>query len=68
MVSAFVELINGLAMNDHAIDDTHSRAICEEVGERLQVQLKPPPPDDETDLQQKLARLSDQEATKADAG
>ena len=53
-------------MDDHAIDYTHSRAICDEVGERLRTQLKPPPSDDKADLGQKLHRLSDIEAKQAE--
>ena len=44
-------------MKDPTIDSTQARAICEEVGERLRTQLKPSPPDEKTDLDDKLDRL-----------
>ena len=50
--------MGGLAMNSHTIDHRHSRAICDEVGERLRVQLKPPPAEEKTDLDDKLNQLS----------
>jgi|HubBroStandDraft_3_1064219.scaffolds.fasta_scaffold1216501_2 hypothetical protein len=45
-------------MDNHTIDHTHSRAICDEVGERLRTQLKPPPPEEKTGLDEKLVQLS----------
>jgi hypothetical protein len=45
-------------MDNHTIDHTHSRAICDEVGERLRTQLKPQPPEEKTVLDDKLIQLS----------
>ncbi len=39
------------------IDDTHSRAICDEIGERLRMLLKTSISGETTDLDEKLAPL-----------
>jgi hypothetical protein len=52
-------------MDSHAIDHTHSRAICDEVGERLRTQLKPILPEEKTDLDDKLDQLADGEGKPA---
>jgi len=62
----FVELSNGLAMDGPTIDNTQTRAICDEIGERLRTLLKSAPSDDGADLGQKLHRLSDTEAKQAE--
>ena len=44
-------------MDRHYIDHTHSRAICDEIGERLRTQLKLPR-EERTDLDDKIDELS----------
>jgi hypothetical protein len=41
-------------MDNPGIDDMHTRAICEEIGERLRTLLKSSTPDETTDLHDKL--------------
>jgi hypothetical protein len=45
-------------MDSATIDSTHTRAICDEIGERLRTILRPPVPEDKADLDDKLDRLS----------
>lgn len=44
-------------MDSLTIDDVHTRAICEEIGERLRTLLKSSTPDETTDLDDKLDQL-----------
>ena len=53
-------------MDSHTIDHTHSRAICDEVAERLRTQLKPPPPPENNDLDDKLDQLAGSEGKSAE--
>jgi hypothetical protein len=45
-------------MNNLAIDDTQTRAICDEIGERLRVLLKSTASDEMPDFEEKLQQLS----------
>jgi hypothetical protein len=49
-------------MDSATIDNTHTRAICDEIGERLRTLLRSPVPEDMADLDDKLDRLSAIEA------
>ena len=49
-------------MNSLAIDDTHTRAICDEIGERLRTLMKSSVPDEPAGLDDKLRRISDGQA------
>lgn len=44
-------------MDSARLDDTHTRAICDEIGERLRTLLKSSTPGDATDLEDKLDQL-----------
>jgi hypothetical protein len=44
-------------MDRPRIDDTHSRAICDEIGERLRTLLKSSTPGDTTHLDDRLDQL-----------
>ncbi|HET7889536.1 MAG TPA: hypothetical protein VFL62_25175 [Bradyrhizobium sp.] len=46
-------------MDNPTID--HTRAICEEIGERLRILLQSSQPEDEAGLDDKLHRLSEPE-------
>jgi hypothetical protein len=46
-----------LAMDNLAIDSLQTRAICDEIGERLRVLLKSPVPDEIPELEEKLDQL-----------
>jgi hypothetical protein len=50
-------------MDSPTIDNTQTRAICDEIGERLRTLLKSPVLEDKADLDDKLDRLSTSEAT-----
>jgi hypothetical protein len=54
----FVQLTNGLAMDSPAIDNAQTRAICDEIGERLRALLKSPVSRETPDLEEKLRQLS----------
>jgi hypothetical protein len=58
----FVEWMGGLAMDIATIDHLHTRAICDEIGERLRTLLSSTAPDDRADLDDKLDQLSAIEA------
>jgi hypothetical protein len=45
-------------MNNLAIDDTQTRAICDEIGERLRVLLKSTASDERRDFDEKIHRPS----------
>ncbi len=47
-------------MDNLAIDHTQTRAICDEIGERLRILLKPAQPDLEQDLNDTIDQLSDE--------
>jgi hypothetical protein len=47
-------------MNNLAIDHTQTRAICDEIGERLRILLKSGPPDPQQDFNDKIDRLRDE--------
>ena len=49
-------------MNSLAIDDTPTRAICDEIGERLRALLNSSAPRDTTDLDDRLRALFDSDA------
>lgn len=49
-------------MDSPTIDDTHSRAICDEIGERLRTLMKSSVPEEPVDLDDKLRQISDGEA------
>jgi hypothetical protein len=49
-------------MHSPTIDETHTRAICEEIGERLRTLLKSSIPDEMTAFDDKLHELADSEA------
>jgi hypothetical protein len=51
------ELTNGKTMESPTIDDTHIRAICDEIGERLRALLKWPTPGGTAELEDKLHQL-----------
>lgn len=44
-------------MDSPGIDDIHTRAICDEIGERLRTLLRPSTPADATELDDKLDQL-----------
>ena len=44
-------------MNSLTIDDTHTRAICDEIGERLRALLNSSAPRGTTDLDDRLRAL-----------
>ena len=44
-------------MDSPRIDDMHTRAICDEIGERLRTLLRSSAPDDRTHLEDKLDQL-----------
>ena len=44
-------------MDSPGIEDMHTRAICEEIGERLRALLKSSTPDETRDLDDKLDQL-----------
>lgn len=46
-------------MDSPAIDDTHTRAICDEIGERLRTLMRSSTPGEITDLEDKLDQFSD---------
>ncbi|WP_298257047.1 hypothetical protein [Bradyrhizobium sp.] len=52
-------------MDNPTIHDTHTSAICDEIGERLRTLLKSSTPDEPADLDDKLRQLSDGEAESA---
>ena len=47
------------------IDSVHSRAICDEIGERLQIMLRPDAADLPPRLQVLMDRLADQDRERA---
>ena len=49
-------------MDSPVIDDTQTRAICDEIGERLRMLLRLPMPEDRADLDDRLDQLADSEA------
>lgn len=49
-------------MDSPTIDDTHTRAICDEIGERLRTLMKSSVPEEPVDLDDKLRQISDGEA------
>lgn len=49
-------------MDSPAIDDIHTRAICEEIGERLRALLNSSTPDETTDFDDRLREFFDSEA------
>lgn len=51
--------------NQLEIDSIHSRAICEEIGERLRIMLRPETGDLPVRLQLLIDRLADQERQSA---
>jgi len=46
-------------MDSPVIDNTQTRAICDEIGERLRILLKSPAPDETRDFDDKIHQLSD---------
>jgi hypothetical protein len=48
-------------MDNSTIDTAHTRAICDEIGERLQTLLRSSTTDDAADFDGKLHQLSDGE-------
>jgi len=52
-------------MDSATIDSTHTRAICDEIGERLRTLLRSPMPEDKEEFEDKLDRLSAIEAKSA---
>ncbi|SHN83420.1 hypothetical protein [Bradyrhizobium erythrophlei] len=46
-------------MDSPVIDDTQTRAICDEIGERLRTLLKSPANDDTPDFEGKIDQLRD---------
>jgi hypothetical protein len=65
----FVEWTDGYVMDSATIDSTHTRAICDEIGERLRTLLRSPmpedKPEDKEEFEDKLDRLSAIEAKSA---
>jgi hypothetical protein len=53
----FVQPTGGLAMDSPVIDNTQTRAICDEIGERLRTLLKLPTPDETPDFDDKIDQL-----------
>jgi hypothetical protein len=53
-------------MDSATIDNTHTRAICDEIGERLRTLLRSSVPEDKAELDDKLDQLSASEATPAE--
>ena len=49
-------------MNSLTIDDTHIRAICDEIAERLRTLLNSSTPDEATDFDVRLREFFDSEA------
>lgn len=49
-------------MGSPTIHDPHTRAICDEIGERLRTLLKSSTPEEPADLDDKLRQFSDDEA------
>jgi hypothetical protein len=49
-------------MDTATIDNTHTRAICDEIGERLRTLLRSSMPENKADLDDKLHQLADDEA------
>ena len=49
-------------MDSPGLDDIHTRAICEEIGERLRTLLKSSTPLDATDFDDRLREFFDSEA------
>ena len=56
-----VQLTVGLTMDSPTIDDTHTRAICDEIGERLRTLLNSSMPGEITDFDDRLREFSDSE-------
>ena len=52
-------------MDSPTIHDPHTRAICDEIGERLRTLLKSSMPDETADLDDKLRQFSDSAAEPA---
>jgi hypothetical protein len=48
-------------MDSPTIDETHTRAICDEIAERLRTLLKSSTPDETVDLDDELRQFSDSE-------
>jgi hypothetical protein len=46
-------------MDSPVIDNTHTRAICDEIGERLRTLLKSTAPDERPDFDGKIDQLRD---------
>ena len=49
-------------MDRPGLDDIHTRAICEEIGERLRTLLKSSMPGETTDFDDRLREFFDSEA------
>jgi hypothetical protein len=49
-------------MASPTIDNTHTHAICDEIGERLRILLKSSVREETASLDEKLDQLSDREA------
>jgi hypothetical protein len=49
-------------MDYATIDETNTRAICDEIGERLKALLKSPESDRATDFEDKIDQLSTQQS------
>ena len=49
-------------MDSPVLDDIHTRAICEEIGERLRALLNSSAPRDTTDFDDRLREFFDSEA------
>ena len=60
-----IEAMRDPAMDAPVIDDLHTRAICDEIGERLRVLLKPPVLDEKAELDDKLDQLLSQQSEDA---
>jgi hypothetical protein len=54
--------MGGLAMDIATIGHLHTRAICDEIGERLRTLLSSTAPDDKAEFEDKLDQLSAIEA------
>ena len=53
-------------MDSPVIDNTQTRAICDEIGERLRILLKSPAPDATPDFDDKIDQLRDELVSDSD--
>jgi hypothetical protein len=59
-------MTGGLAMDSSTIDNAHTRAICDEIGERLRALLKSSTPDETADLDDNLHQFFPQPGEASD--